>query len=570
MSPHSKSGCRQFSLAGFSLNCQLPIFFKLDNFRRRTLYVGRISRRPFCQNLMKNTAEFPKSTRKKSWRGQNAVFAFACLVVLIALFYAEEDWRGWHAWQKFKNELEVKGEKFDFASFIPSTVPDDQNFAMTPIVASSWEASLDKNGHQIQPPNANVVDRLQMTTIDYNYNNDPTNGTGSWQKSTASDLKVWQQYYRELALKTNEFPAAPQPQTPAADVLLALSKYDSAIEELRQASKLPYSRFPLNYDADHPFDTLLPHLAGLRSSSRMLQLRAIAELENDQSDKALDDVKLMLRLTDSIRSEPFLISHLVRMAIFQIALQPVWEGFPEHKWSDAQLAELELELGKLNFLADYGVAMHGEQACAVGAIDYLRHTRKLKDLIGSDGDGTFKERITGLLFYLSPSGWFYQNQLRYARVMVQSLSLVDSEQQIITPPSRRHDGAAFNLEFGHGNPYNILVRMLVPAVPTAMQRFAYSQESVDLARVGCALERYRLAHGEYPELLDALTPQFIAKLPHDIINGQSLNYRRTSDGQFVLYSVGWNETDDDGEVGLRENGSVDITKGDWVWRYPPK
>ena len=44
----------------------------------------------------------------------------------------------------------------------------------------------------------------------------------------------------------------PQPQTPAADVLLALSKYDSTIEELRGAAALPASRFPLNYDSQDP------------------------------------------------------------------------------------------------------------------------------------------------------------------------------------------------------------------------------------------------------------------------------------------------------------------------------
>jgi len=91
-----------------------------------------------------------------------------------------------------------------------------------------------------------------------------------------------------------------------------------------------------------------------------------------------------------------------------------------------------------------------------------------------------------------------------------------------------------------------------------------------LARVAIALERYRLAHGDFPESLDVLAPQFIAKLPHDVINGQPLHYRRTSDGQFVLYSVGWNETDDGGEVGLTKKGYLDISQGDWVWRYPAK
>ena len=92
-----------------------------------------------------------------------------------------------------------------------------------------------------------------------------------------------------------------------------------------------------------------------------------------------------------------------------------------------------------------------------------------------------------------------------------------------------------------------------------------------MARVACALERYRLTHGQYPEALDALAPQFIEEIPHDLINGQPLHYRRTDDGKFVLYSIGWNEKDDGGVVIFRSNnGSVDMEQGDWVWRYPTK
>ena len=93
--------------------------------------------------------------------------------------------------------------------------------------------------------------------------------------------------------------------------------------------------------------------------------------------------------------------------------------------------------------------------------------------------------------------------------------------------------------------------------------------SSPVARVAIALERYRLAHGEYPDSLDALAPQFMEKIPHDIINGEPLHYR-LDDARFVLYSVGWNERDDGGTVGLTKNGNVDPDKGDCVWRYPEK
>jgi len=107
----------------------------------------------------------------------------------------------------------------------------------------------------------------------------------------------------------------------------------------------------------------------------------------------------------------------------------------------------------------------------------------------------------------------------------------------------------------------------------ASVKFVQAQTVTDLAHVAIALERYQLARGEFPETLAALDPQFIAKLPHDVMNGQPLKYRRTTDGSFVLYSVGWNETDDGGVVVRKigkdgKEGGADQDVGDWVWRYP--
>ena len=87
--------------------------------------------------------------------------------------------------------------------------------------------------------------------------------------------------------------------------------------------------------------------------------------------------------------------------------------------------------------------------------------------------------------------------------------------------------------------------------------------------IACALERYRRQHGQFPESLNALQPQFIQQLPHDIINGEALKYRRTQAGNYVLYSVGWNEIDDGGVVGVAKAGDDNaLAQGDWVWRLP--
>ena len=59
----------------------------------------------------------------------------------------------------------------------------------------------------------------------------------------------------------------------------------------------------------------------------------------------------------------------------------------------------------------------------------------------------------------------------------------------------------------------------------------------------------------------------LTHVPADLINGQPLRYRRTADGHFLLYSVGWNEIDDGGAVIRKWDGQVDqdSRQGDWVW-----
>jgi Tfp pilus assembly protein PilE len=112
--------------------------------------------------------------------------------------------------------------------------------------------------------------------------------------------------------------------------------------------------------------------------------------------------------------------------------------------------------------------------------------------------------------------------------------------------------------------------MTLPGYAHLGEKAAFAQSKVDMAMVACALERYRLAQGQYPDTLIALVPRFAAALPHDIINGQPLKYRRTENGRFTLYSVGWNEKDDGGvAVATKTNPPrQDQLQGDWVWQYP--
>jgi hypothetical protein len=417
------------------------------------------------------------------WRNfRRFLFGLACFATLIALFYAEEDWRGKHDWEKYKHEWEAEGEKFDFADFVPPPVPDDQNFAMSPV----WIAEV-KYIFQNTPEKAKAWygDRIDSDEVSKIVSQLPVSvgaliGTNwayrlpetpevlsHWSMARMTDLKPWQSYYRDLEL-TNpaaEISITPQPQSAAADVLLALSKYDPVIEKLRTDGTAPYSRFPVKYDIDDPAAILLPHLAAVKRYAQVLQLRAIAELQDGQSDKAFDDIKLLLRLADSIRTEPFIITHLVRIAILQITLQPVWESLAEHKWSDAQLAELDSELAKLDFPADYEFSVRCERASRGKIIDWIEQKRsrywELADMTDNNNPPNTMKNFWGTTaFYLAPKGWFYQNEIAIAQVEQQwNLPMVDATNQIVSPKMVQHAGTAFESSL-RTMPFNFFARLL--------------------------------------------------------------------------------------------------------------
>ena len=187
----------------------------------------------------------------------------AILATLIAIFYTEEDWRGKRAWENYKHEWEAKGEKFDWQAFIPPSVPDDQNFFYAPIFSNiqNDKIAMTPYSNDGGPDFPSLKD---LPSSEFGY-------LGGEGRARITDLEAWQNYYRNptkihavdefvmtngalteqtnyLNHATDEFPIAPQPQTPAKDVLFALSKFDSAVEELRQASQRPYANVPLNYE----------------------------------------------------------------------------------------------------------------------------------------------------------------------------------------------------------------------------------------------------------------------------------------------------------------------------------
>src|SRR5262249_53335389 len=109
--------------------------------------------------------------------------------------------------------------------------------------------------------------------------------------------------------------------------------------------------------------------------------------------------------------------------------------------------------------------------------------------------------------------------------------------------------------------HHLVASQLLPALTPALRKAAQAQTAANQAFLACALERYRLQHGQFPESLNELTPQLLSRLPNDVVTGQPYKYHR-KEQTFALYSVGWNQKDDAGTQGKT---LFDEKNGDWVW-----
>ena len=505
-----------------------------------------------------------------SWgSARKVLFILAALVTLGALFIAEEDWRGSRAWANYKREMEAKGERFDMARLIPPKVPDDQNFAMTPLFAPIFDLppevlrqppKLVTNMVQGQAVVGEEMDANRGRKLEPQLPFPSTPNRFTWQYALAADLIAWAKGFESTNSATPPAPIT-DPVQAASIVLDGLKPFESTLAELQSASARPYCRFNIPYeqwDNPHVGSAWSEHLTLIKRLYQLLTLHAEAEMVAGHSDLALKDIVVMFRIDDGVKDEPQVLSQLVRISDITYLLQPIGEGLAEHRLSDEQLQVLEDRLRKTDLIASTVQALYGE-----------------RDICNNP---SFDRG------YMSPRGWNRLEQLNVNRAFQESVfPPFDVAARVINPSVNHSIDLAFQkshvIGLGAYLHHRIMATMTLPVFSKVPQKVAVAQSGVDLAMVACALERYRLALGQYPEELAAPIPRLVTVLPHDIINGQPLKYRRTDNGRFILYSIGWNEKDDSGVIATTKvnitgrnltTTRLDPEQGDWVWQYPEK
>ena len=518
--------------------------------------------------------------------------ALLTLVTVIALFYAEERWRGNRAWTRFADAQNAQGNRLDWESFIPPKVPDEQNFAACAALAPlldflpGTQTRRDTNAFQ-------RMSKLSQQSMDeakrlgFELDRRAYRGWQSGERANLSALlgsKVDRNKAAASDKSTTPEEVDPAKARRAAESLLAILKvtYDPVLEDLRMASQRRYSRFNIAYESRDLWSILLPHLAYVKSATEACAWRASAELTLGQVDRAYEDLVLASYLSDSVKEEPILISFLVRISCRAFTTQVVWEGISTHQWTDQQLQSVEALLANDDFPKQLVRSTSAERAAVVRTADQFRagmdHPR-LSDLGGPDTPLT-----GGVPDWLVPGGWFYFEELNYCLATERILQpleewrngRLDSHSffnQVTDVTRQIAEGEKNGTLLNH----HLFERIFLPGWQGIILKSFYAQGRNDLTRTACALERWFLANGQYPEKLADLAPKFIAKVPLDLMSGRSLLYRRDQAKGFILYSLGGNFTDDGGRATSRghTNDQMDrmrdepgLEEGDWVWRQP--
>ncbi len=521
-------------------------------------------------------------------------FAGLALATLLGLGYAEENWRGAHVRAATERELAARGEPMQARDLIPPPVPDRENLALAPLFVEAFQYRFDhRTGLLTFGPREDTIrnaTRLEMDNALYGPGNQsgansPRSG-GNWTTGHHRDLVGWQEYYR----RRHDFPHAPEPGTPAADILLAQSRYAAIFDELtRAAAERPLTRFPINWLQRPAAGISLPHYFTLQTLVSALSLRASCHLAAGQSTEARRDLELAFRFTQAPGADPLLISHLVQMSCLGLVTQPLWEGLETRQWSAADLEAFGRLLGGFDALRGFQQSLRGERTVFLTpTVDDLRTASGRKDFfrgMGGDGSGLSSLSTMARIAEVCPQGWFDLNIALGERVLQAGIdAMLPAQGRVLLARGNQFGLTADNLTL---RPDTFALKPALPVYHSQMVKSAQAQATLNQLIAACALERHFLDHQAYPAALAELVPAYLDRVPLDPIDGAPLRYRRTVDGRFQLYSIGLDEKDDGGAIEWTPNRpaqgasadkskpgalmlpALDKNKADWVWQYAP-
>ncbi len=311
----------------------------------------------------------------------------------------------------------------------------------------------------------------------------------------------------------------------------------------------------------------------------MLVLRSTAAARAGDAAKAHQALLIAVRLNQAYIQEPLLISALIACGQSALINNAVWELCDAHSGTAEDFRTLQQALVRLDFRACYLRAERGELAAGLNAVDYFKRNRNPSFFLPMPLRPTGDNRLMSLLVHAIPGGLFDANAATGAEwhfdYVIKPLrdagfpELLAKQKELNALVTARSKQLFMY-------PDEILPLSSMPTVLSVSTAVVYAESVVNQAIAACALERYRIEHGAYPDTLEAANRPGENSIPLDIISGKPMGYRKTPDGRYALWCVAFTGKDNGGKRALnKENPERTAFRnpdypGDWVWDFPGK
>lgn len=486
------------------------------------------------------TGRFQPPSAWRWWRpGWRAVRRFAAgvgllLLILglgIACFYGVQDWQSRRHWNAFQKQLKQQGESLSVAPLLPGPVADRDNAAAAPAFQQLLTRMKEPRKFLGKLPRSDEAGFAQW--------NNPQ--AVQWP---AQSFSGW---YAPSWAKPPSESKKPSPGQWAETVIQSLEADAAELRALAEATERPHFQVLASRSTAAVLQPPREAIAALEQLHCLFQWRARAQLERSRGVEAAADVLTSLRLARFAGELPDLLSASRQQVLVVRSLQPIWEGQVRHQWTAEQLAAFQQSLASFQLLAGHTNAIR-RLMCA-----YIESWQAMRDGTARSVPASGGVYIQQSGWEFQPRGWWLDRCIQLHEAGTRAIQRVDAVAGRVRLEINYDDLRGLPLD----NEAQQLLQQYYWNGPNP-GLLAFAQTAVNQGILACALERWRLAHGAYPDNADALLPELLDRIPPDLVRGRPMIYQKRDDGQFILRGVGPNEVDD------RKLPASD----DWLWAFP--
>jgi hypothetical protein len=312
----------------------------------------------------------------------------------------------------------------------------------------------------------------------------------------------------------------------------------SLIEKLREISKAPALEFHPDYSAG--LDLNPDAMNASLGAFRFITTDGILALRSNNIDRVMEDIEALLSFSRTQQKQPLLVTQSLAVAMVMSAQDLTWQLIQAHSASDTQLAQLQAIWSKVDLTKNLPAVLRFERA--LGAKNIEASFSKLV------GRGSADTELAIIAHYqeLIDAAEEAEKSGVWSSFLQKSAAIGDSMKD---------------------RPDTDLVAKTFRSLPDSFIAILQAQAHVNMTIAALGLERFASSEIGHPTTLTDLVPEYLAIVPHDPFDNQELRYKASPSSGFLLYSIGINATDENGDASPLTGVELGRRK-DIVWPRP--